>query len=163
MFPLDTPQLAAGTFISKNLECQSHLTHSMNPHKQGACSKPVLSLAEGRPAQQGRRGFGARSVHGVREGERREERQVCEREARQRPPCLREAAPAEAGNAAGLSTEASAKVGGPFGYAQGMLFQQALKRRMLGLTRVGIAPSQKPADTDQAIFLTGPPKTVTED
>ena len=39
MFPLDTPQLAAGTFISKILECQFHLTHSMNPHKQGACSK----------------------------------------------------------------------------------------------------------------------------
>ena len=35
--------------------------------------------------QQGRRGFGARSLHGVREGERREERQVCEREARQSP------------------------------------------------------------------------------
>ncbi len=139
MFPLDTPQLAAGTFISKNLECQFHLTHSMNPHKQGACSKRPARLREAEAllrrsqVQQGRRGFGARSVHGVREDERREERQVCEREARERPTCLREAAPAEAGNAAGLSTEASAKVGG--------LFQQALKRRMLGLTRVGIAPS----------------------
>ncbi len=34
---------------------------------------------------QGRRGFGARSVHGVREGERREERQACEREADKGP------------------------------------------------------------------------------
>ena len=54
--------------------------------------------------QQGRRGFGARSVHGVREGERREERQVCEREARQ------------------SSENAAAR---PFGFAQGRLFQGA--------------------------------------
>ena len=52
--------------------------------------------------QQGRRGFGARGVHEVREGERREERQVCEREARQSPE-----------NAAAR----------PFGSAQGKLFQ----------------------------------------
>ena len=72
----------------------------MDRHKPQDCSKPVLSLAEGRrtisPAQtqgrqdalfhgQGRRGFGARSVRGVREGERCEERQVCEREADKGP------------------------------------------------------------------------------
>jgi len=34
---------------------------------------------------QGRRGFGTRSVRGVREGERREERQACEREADKGP------------------------------------------------------------------------------
>jgi len=34
---------------------------------------------------QGRRGFGARSVHGIREGERREKRQACEREADKAP------------------------------------------------------------------------------
>jgi len=38
---------------------------------------------------QGRRGFGAQSVHGVREGERREEHQACEREADKGPTCLR--------------------------------------------------------------------------
>ena len=57
----------------------------MHHYKQGACSKPVLSPVEGRPtispAQtqgrqdalfhgQGRRGFGARSVHGVREDDK---------------------------------------------------------------------------------------------
>ncbi|MEE9232693.1 MAG: hypothetical protein V3U07_04500, partial [Nitrospirales bacterium] len=45
--------------------------------------------------------FGALSVHEVREGERRDERQACEREADKDPTCLREAAPAKAGNAAG--------------------------------------------------------------
>jgi hypothetical protein len=49
----------------------------MNHHKQETCSK--------RPVQQSRRGFGARSVHGVCEGERREERQACEREADKGP------------------------------------------------------------------------------
>ena len=47
-------------------------------------TKQVISLGLLKKAvQQGRRGFGARSVHEVREGERCEERQVCEREARQ--------------------------------------------------------------------------------
>ena len=64
----------------------------MNHHKQGVCSKNAPCLT--RPARarqdvpflkQGRRGFGARIVHGVREGERREERQACEREADKRP------------------------------------------------------------------------------
>ncbi len=80
----------------------------MNHHKQGVCSKNAPCLT--RPARarqdvpflkQGRRGFGARIVHGVREGERREERQACEREADKGPTCLREAAPSKAGNAAG--------------------------------------------------------------
>ena len=47
---------------SQILERQSHLANFMNHHKQWACSK--------RPAQQGRRGFGARSVHGVREDDK---------------------------------------------------------------------------------------------
>ncbi|MEE9233635.1 MAG: hypothetical protein V3U07_09265 [Nitrospirales bacterium] len=64
----------------------------MNHHKQGVCSKNAPCLT--RPARarqdvpflkQGRRGFGARIVHGVREGERREERQACEREADKDP------------------------------------------------------------------------------
>ncbi len=48
---------------SKTLGCQSQSTKSMNLQKPGGCSK--------RPVLQGRRDFGARSVHGVREGERR--------------------------------------------------------------------------------------------
>jgi len=74
-------------------EDQSHLANAMNHHTPGAGSK--------RPIQQGHRGFGARSVHGVREDERREERQACEREADKGPTCLREAAPVKEGNAAG--------------------------------------------------------------
>ncbi len=84
---------------------QSHLTDSMNhlqarvPFKKAplltlparAC-QDVLSLG------QGRRGFGARSVYGTCEDDKG-------------PTCLREAAPAKAGNAAGG------------------LFQQALKAR----------------------------------
>ncbi len=77
--PGQQPQVTCKGLLnnSKFSKRQFHLTNSLFHHKQGACSK--------RPAQQGRRGFGARSVHAVREGERREERQVCEREARQRP------------------------------------------------------------------------------
>jgi len=48
------------------------------------CSKKhALSLSEGF-VQQGRSLFDARSVHSVRERERREERQVCEPEGRQK-------------------------------------------------------------------------------
>ena len=43
-------------------ERQFQLTNSLNHHKPGACSK--------RPAQQGHRGFGARSVHEVREDDK---------------------------------------------------------------------------------------------
>ena len=59
----------------------------MNHHKQGACSKRPARLREAAPGlrsrratsaeearrsqvQQGRRGFGARSVHGVREDDK---------------------------------------------------------------------------------------------
>jgi len=71
---------------------QSHLTDFMNHDKPDACSKrPAVAPAPARARQdvpfhgQGRRGFGARNVHGVREGERREERQACEREADKGP------------------------------------------------------------------------------
>jgi hypothetical protein len=47
---------------SKFLDRQSHLTTSMNDYKQRVCSK--------RQDQQGRRGFGARSVRGVREDDK---------------------------------------------------------------------------------------------
>ncbi len=73
-------------------ERQSHLTNAMNHHKLGACSKrplfhPTSPCTPRRafPRSRPRRGFGARSVHGVREGERREERQACKREADKGP------------------------------------------------------------------------------
>jgi len=60
---------------SKILECQSHLTNSMNHHKQGACPKrPVQQgrrtpgLRSQRPLRQNR--LGARSVYGVREDDK---------------------------------------------------------------------------------------------
>jgi len=60
---------------SKILECQSHLTNSMNHHKQGACPKrPVQQgrrtpgLQSQRPLRQSR--LGDRSVYGVREDDK---------------------------------------------------------------------------------------------
>ena len=80
---------------------------SLNCQKAGGCSKRLaLSSAQTQGGQdalfhgKGRRGFGAWSLQGAREGERR---QVCEREARQRPE-----------NA----------VGDPFDKTQDRLFQQ---------------------------------------
>ncbi len=76
----------------------------------GLFKKAVISPAQTQGRQdalfhgQGRRDFRARSDQKVHEGERREKRQVCEREAHKRPE-----------NAAG----------GPFGMTQDMLFQQA--------------------------------------
>ena len=68
--------------------------------KNQAALKTKRILSQGllkKAVQQGRRGFGARSVHGVREGERREERQVCERRGLDKAlTCLREAATAKA-------------------------------------------------------------------
>jgi len=75
-------------------ERQSHLTNAMNYHKLGACSKRPLFHPPS-PCTPRRafpwaspQGFGARSVHEVREGERREERQACEREADKGPRTL---------------------------------------------------------------------------
>jgi len=80
--------------ISKILHCQSHLANSMNLDKPVACSKkpavlpaqPLHSktcLSSGQAA-----GALAPGAHGVREDDKG-------------PTCLREAAPAKAGNAAG--------------------------------------------------------------
>ena len=60
-------------------------THSMRHRWQNAreCSKKSVQLCPEQSRREGRNRFDARSVHCVRERERREERQVCEPEGRQ--------------------------------------------------------------------------------
>ena len=92
---------------SKIFRSRSFYMKNSKHQLQGRMFKKASHLTRLTPARQdtpfhgqGRRPFGARSIHGVREHNKG-------------PTCLREAAPEEAGNAAG----------GPFGYAQGRLFQ----------------------------------------